>query len=225
MHSSLFLAGLALPLMAFAAPTSRYSPRRLSGAALFPRQDNGTCSLDNVQQPANTMQAPTPDLSLVLIAQGRGTQNYTCSSPTATPAAIGAVATLFNASCAVASGSTLGVIEEDQASIGAHFFVDNTTPEFDIIGLGNTQVKKVENATAPNPQDVPWLRLEAPQGTASPVRQIYRLNTVGGVAPKSCEGVAVGETVTVDYEAQYWIYACRERMNALREKRSLGYQK
>jgi hypothetical protein len=122
----------------------------------------------------------------------------------------------------VASGS-LGSIEEGAASIGAHFFVDNTTPEFDIIGLGNTQVKKTENMTAPDAgQDVPWLLLEAKeQGSSSAVRRIYRLNTEGGVAPTSCAGFGAGETVAVSYEAQYWVYASTEALNVLRRKRAM----
>ncbi|KAF2115620.1 hypothetical protein BDV96DRAFT_471100, partial [Lophiotrema nucula] len=163
-----------------------------------------TCDLAAVPQPTSTLTPPAADLSLVLIALGKGTQNYTCASATGVPSAIGAVAQLFNASCAVAEGN-LGSVTEDASAIGAHFFVDNTTPDFDIIGLGNTELKKAESMAAPQATDVPWLRLEAQQqGTTSPVKQIYRLNTVGGVAPASCEGQ--GEVVTVDYEAQYWVY-------------------
>lgn len=95
------------------------------------------------------------------------------------------------------------------ASIGEHFFVDNTTPAFAILRLGNTQVKKAEEAPAPNAaQDVKWLRLQTQaSGTTSEVKQVYRLNTVGGLAPATCEGKAVGETITVNYSAQYWLYA------------------
>lgn len=218
MHSSLIVAALALPLTLAA-------PYRLP-SEIFRRQDNGTngtCSLAGLQQPANTLTAPAADLELALIALGQGTQNYTCANATATPAAIGAVASLFNASCAVANNAALGSIEEEGASIGAHFFVDNTTPEFDIIGLGETQAKKAEAVAAPQATDVPWLRLEAQQqGTTSAVKQIYRLNTKGGVAPATCEGQTDGSTITVEYEAQYWIYASSEQLAARRMKRSLG---
>lgn len=225
MHSSFFLAGLALPILTFAAPAPQFTPRVRLPDVLFSRQDNGsndTCDLSGLQQPTNTMTAPGSDLSLVLIALGKGTQNYTCANATAAPAAIGAVANLFNASCAVASGS-LGSIQEDAASIGTHFFVDNTTPDFDIIGLGNTQAKKAESMAAPQATDVPWLRLEAQQATsASPVRQIYRLNTLGGVAPSSCQDQDLTKTVTVEYQAQYWIYASKAELQARRKRRSLG---
>ncbi|KAF1997747.1 hypothetical protein P154DRAFT_391523, partial [Amniculicola lignicola CBS 123094] len=167
-----------------------------------------TCNLATTPQPSNTLTPPTTGLTLVLIAQGHGTQNYTCTNATAVPAAIGAVASLFNASCSVASGASLSSISESASAIGAHFFVDSTTPEFDIIGLGDTQAKKVESMVAPVANAVPWLKLEATvSATTGPVREIYRLNTEGGVAPATCEGVVAGGTVKVEYSAQYWIYA------------------
>lgn len=217
---SLVFAGIALPVLTVALPTTHSKHARLP-SSLFARQDNNTCNFSGTPQPPNALTPPTPDLSLVLIAQGVGTQNYTCASANSTPAAIGAVANLFNISCAVADG-TLGSINEDPAAIGAHFFFDATTPEFDIIGLGNTLTKKVENVTAPAAGNVPWLRLEAQaQGTTSAVRQIYRLNTEGGVAPSTCADAVAGETVTVQYKAEYWIYACTKTMNKLRQKSRL----
>jgi hypothetical protein len=154
------------------------------------------------------MTPPTADVSLLLIALGRGTQNYTCATPDSEPSAIGAVAELYNATCSESGPTT------DNSIIGNHYFVDNTTPGFDIPSVGFTLVKKTDNMTAPDSQNVPWLLLEnQEEGSSSPVRMIYRLNTVGGLAPKTCEGVAEGETVTVEYEAQYWIYACKETAN------------
>lgn len=173
-----------------------------------------SCNLSTVSHPASNLTAPTSDMKLVLIALGQGTQNYTCASSTSVPAAIGALAQLYNASCAVASNpsastDSLASIAASSATIGTHFFVDNTTPDFDIQGLGNTEVKKAEDAAAPNPSaDVKWLRLQAQAtGTTSSVKQIYRLRTVGGVAPATCEGRTAGEVITVDYQAQYWVYA------------------
>ncbi len=69
-------------------------------------------------------------------------------------------------------------------------------------------MKKVQaiNATQPA-ENVQLLRLVAQtQGSTSEVKQVYRLNTQGGVAPSSCEGRGVGEVVTVEYSAQYWFY-------------------
>ena len=223
MRSSLVLAGIALPL-SLAFPYN-------SGPSGVKRQDNddsadeGTCDLTNLPQPANTLTPPGADVQLVLIALGQGTQNYSCASETATPTAIGAVAQLFNASCAVAGNEdleSLGEVAEDAAAIGAHFFVDNTTPEFDVVGLGNTRVKKVESMAAPQATNVPWLKLDAQaEGSNSAVKNIYRLETVGGVAPKDCTGRQPGEVVTVEYEAQYWIYAITEIVEQRLGKRSM----
>ncbi|KAF1977805.1 hypothetical protein BU23DRAFT_550479 [Bimuria novae-zelandiae CBS 107.79] len=215
MHPSLVVAALVLPL-ALAAPASS----RLPGTFVR-RQLNDTCGLSAVQQPPSTLTPPDAHNQLVLIALGRGTQNYTCADEASVPASIGAVANLFNASCDVAEATSLGAVSEDANAIGQHFFVDATTPEFDIIGLGNAQVKKVENAAAPQAGNIPWLKLDAKdQSTA--VRNVYRLNTKGGVAPTTCAGQAPGSVVQVAYEAQYWVYASPDAMAARRRKRSLG---
>ncbi|KAF1834522.1 hypothetical protein BDW02DRAFT_498100 [Decorospora gaudefroyi] len=172
-----------------------------------------SCDLSNVQQPASALQQPTSDMSLVLVALGQGTQNYTCADETATPAAFGAMAELFDASCAPSSELIAGATSldslDDPTLLGTHFFLDRTTPDFDLSSLGNTVLKKVEDAPAPDAAaDVKWLRLQTQaQGTTSDVVQIYRLNTVGGHPPATCEGQAPGEVITVDYEAQYWFYA------------------
>jgi hypothetical protein len=215
MHAYFALVAVALPL-AFAAP--------LQGADLFRRQDNAsatepTCDLSGLQQPANTLTPPTTGLELEIIARGKGTQNYTCADAAAKPVAIGAVASLFNASCTVANGG-LGDVQED--AVGKHFFADNTTPEFDIIGIANTQFKKTENMTAPTgAQDVPWLKLDA-VGSSSPVKLVYRLNTEGGVAPATCSGQAANSVVTVPYEAEYWVYVDPAQLAARKMKRSLA---
>lgn len=150
--------------------------------------------------PADAAALPAPDTAntLVLIAQGVGTQNYTCANDTATPSSIGAVATLSDISC-----SSAGPV------VGRHFFADLTTPEFDVARLGNTQLSKTAAIAAPanTDGDVPWLLLtaKAGAGTTSNVKQIYRLLTEGGSAPASCAGQP--SVVTVDYKAQYWFYA------------------
>ncbi|KAF2639346.1 hypothetical protein P280DRAFT_59367 [Massarina eburnea CBS 473.64] len=210
------IATIALPYVLAA-------PYRLPGE-IFSRQTNTSCNLSETPQPTNTLTPPAAGLELVLIALGHGTQNYTCANASTgtAPASIGAVAQLFNASCEVATNKLdLGSIEESNAAIGAHFFFDNTTPEFDIIGIGETQTKKIAvDSTTPSAADVPWLMLEAQSsGSTSTVRQIYRLNTKGGVAPTTCEGRSA--VVTVDYTAQYWVYASSAEVAERRRKRSL----
>lgn len=183
-------------------------------APFYTRQENSTnvtamCDLSTVSQPASGLTPPSPDLRLILVAHGEGTQNYTCATPSSTPAAIGAIAQLYNASCEVASPGVAQNNIVQAAAIGKHFFSDLTTPDFDIPQLGNTKVKKIEDVAAPKPSaDVRWLLLQAqPAESTSQVKFVYRLNTVGGLAPASCEGRAEGEVVTVQYQAQYWIYS------------------
>ncbi|PSN61304.1 hypothetical protein BS50DRAFT_158035 [Corynespora cassiicola Philippines] len=208
MLSSAIFTTLALPL-ALAAPLSTFlrPPHHLSARQSNDTNDT-TCDLSGIAQPENTLQPPSSNLSLMLIALGHGTQNYTCgANATAAPSSFGALATLYDASCAVATARPPleNLIQDSQAQIGEHFFADLTTPEFVIQGMEPTFAKKAEAVDAPDKAaDVAWLRLEAVSQGA--VKMVYRLNTKGGVAPGSCEGVVEGETVTVDYEALYWIY-------------------
>lgn len=196
---SRILAGSALQL-GFAAP---FSPSQ-NGTT------NGTpaCDLSIVRQPANALTPPSPDLRLVLVARGEGTQNFTCITQDSTPSAIGAIAELFDASCEVANPSVAQNSLAQAAGIGNHFFTDLTTPAFDIPSLGNTKTKKIEEVTAPNPStDIKWLKLQAQPDSTSQVKYIYRLNTAGGLAPTNCAGRSEGEVITVPYHAQYWVYA------------------
>ncbi|KAJ4368981.1 hypothetical protein N0V83_006063 [Neocucurbitaria cava] len=212
MHASILLSAIALVL-----PLTLAAPAPPRGPPSSPTPSEAAKTPPPPPRPLRQPPAPTPiqqQHRLVLVALGTGTQNYTCSTDlTAAPAAIGALAQLFNASCALSSDPTastqsLGSIEES-ASIGAHFFLDSTTPDFDITGLGNTEAKKAEEIVSPQgSENVKWLRLTAQAtGTTSSVKEIYRLNTVGGVAPANCAGRTAGEVVTVDYQAQYWVYA------------------
>lgn len=73
----------------------------------------GNCSLSSTVVPLNgtTIKLPQPStgLNLKYIALGRGTQNYTCENSTssAVPVSVGAVATLFDASCIASKSLTL----------------------------------------------------------------------------------------------------------------------
>lgn len=77
----------------------------------------GNCSLANASLPLNDTKRVLPDPSLHLtlkyVAVGRGTQNYSCPSTdassrnTTAPAAIGAAATLFDASCVASTSINL----------------------------------------------------------------------------------------------------------------------
>lgn len=110
-------------------------PGPLRLAATFSRISNeldhislGNCSLKDVTLPLNDTKAklpsPSPGLNLKYIALGRGTQNYSCPSSTdshqsrdaSKPVAIGAAATLFDASCL--ASTSISLLHELPAVIG-----------------------------------------------------------------------------------------------------------
>ncbi|KAL2840697.1 hypothetical protein BJY01DRAFT_17167 [Aspergillus pseudoustus] len=70
----------------------------------FTNLDLINCPLSEISLPQSTLPAPSEGLSLQFLTIGRGTQNYTCATNTntSTPEAIGATATLFDASCLAA---------------------------------------------------------------------------------------------------------------------------
>ena len=100
---------------------------------------------------------------------------------------------------------------------GLHTFYNLTTPRFnlDVIspGLNNGLIlsKKVANSTAwPNATSnangvIPYLKLDAIDGTQGNYAHVYRMQTEGGMQPKNCSANA--GVFTVPYAATYWIYA------------------
>ena len=146
------------------------------------------CPLNDVPPPINDPSAkldgPSPGLALKYVALGRGTQNYSCpSASNAVPTAIGAVATLFDASClAVTFPNILNnmppalvqmsqnatfatAMALDQLSsakngslvLGQHYFVDSVTPSFDFRNFGHPdwiEATKEESVSAP-PYSIP----------------------------------------------------------------------
>lgn len=171
------------------------------------------------------------------VAIGHGTQNYTCPSPsnaTAVPIAIGAIATVYNASCIAArypsllsllpslvkdlplsTSDTKPLSQQDQLYVsGHHYFLDSTLPTFDLRSLaygdGLGVVSAVKNASVAAPASaelgsVPWLKLQVvSQEDGSSIQEVYRLNTAGGAAPASCDGLE--GMLEVSYAAEYWFF-------------------
>ncbi|KAJ5225681.1 Protein of unknown function DUF3455 [Penicillium chermesinum] len=150
----------------------------------------GNCSISNTVLPLNDTkeQLPNPSAGLTLkhIAIGRGTQNYSCpdaSGPRSTtqPTAVGAAATLFDASCVAAQSLTLlhelpplvgtasvgslGFLAEalslatnsTDLILGEHYFNADGDPVFDLRlgGSGDWAVtSKKASVDAPQPQDI-----------------------------------------------------------------------
>ncbi|ESZ97625.1 hypothetical protein SBOR_2026 [Sclerotinia borealis F-4128] len=116
------------------------------------------CNLNKAVQPIlSPTPLPGPSTGLILkhVAIGRGTQNYTCgTNATAAPVAVGAVATLFNASCVASTypdllsklpnvalqfnlnlspSSPMQNLNPANLMIsGHHFFTNPSTPFFDL---------------------------------------------------------------------------------------------
>ncbi|KAG9247612.1 hypothetical protein BJ878DRAFT_156579 [Calycina marina] len=130
------------------------------------------CNLNNAELPASSLPTPAAGLTLHHVAIGRGTQNYSCDADaTAAPTALGALATLYNASCIASTYPDLLAIlpnlalqfniQNTTASLpasnlmisGHHFFSNLTTPVFDLntaaMSLGEGSFSKNTSAVAP----------------------------------------------------------------------------
>jgi hypothetical protein len=74
---------------------------------------------------------------------------------------------------------------------------------------GSKVVGAVLERATPDPDAIPWLKLEAKSkdgpGIFDNVTYIQRVNTVGGKAP-TAPGDSVGEVVRVPYTAEYYFY-------------------
>jgi hypothetical protein len=139
---------------------------------------------------------------------------------------VGALASLFNATCVAAESPMLlamlpGIALEfpvpaatdaaaDAFLSGHHYFLDKTTPFFDLDttahSWGTAACTKTNASAAPDPtKDVPWLMLTVKSADGCTLSEIYRVNTAGGVAPANCEGQSA--TIEVDYAAEYWMFS------------------
>ncbi|KAI1609220.1 ureidoglycolate dehydrogenase [Exophiala viscosa] len=134
-----------------------------------------TCDLSNAVLPVAPVPLPTPGANLTLehVALGRGVQNYTCANSTATPAAVGAVARFYNASCVASDypdlltllpnlalqyplpSATDAPLEPSDLTLSTHhFFSNTTTPVFAFDAptspdLGRVFAQKINQTDAP----------------------------------------------------------------------------
>ncbi|EFX01424.1 conserved fungal protein [Grosmannia clavigera kw1407] len=199
MHPSAALLLSAVAVAVLAAPaypalsSSAATPDALDTASAYfslladkvqqSRSALPACDLTAAQLPSSSVSPslPPPSDGLVLkhVAIGRGTQNYTCSSAnsTAAPAAVGAVATLFNASCIAAAYPDLlnllpavvlpfNLTDDDVTAFsdrlypsnldvsGHHFFTTASTPFFNLDApsqpLGHAACSKNNTQAAPS---------------------------------------------------------------------------
>lgn len=93
-----------------------------------------------------------------------------------------------------------------------HYFDAEGVPFFDLERAGAGSVGVEKNASSPAPASagvglegepaVGWLQLIKAEGSEAKggLEEVYRVGTVGGSAPETCEGMP--ESFEVDYAAQ-----------------------
>jgi len=148
------------------------------------------CPTFNLTLPASSLPSPSFNLTLKHIAFAFGVQNYTCTSLSPVPVAIGALATLYDIAAlsqqpvwpAVASslGCTYALLPPSASLdapfalayvpvLGHHFFSAQGSPSFDLFATGDRlQTRRVAGTPAPggacaNAEGrgaVDWLALE-----------------------------------------------------------------
>ncbi len=176
----------------------------------------------------DTPDLSTTNLTLSYVAIGRGVQNYTCASPSATPVALGAIATLFDATTLAYESEALvhaipplAVYMPQPSSnlalaagifkpLGHHCFDAAGTPTFDLTAVGKILYgAKSGDVKAPGTANkgpagtgaVDWLELSKKATYTSVGAQLaYRVVTAGGNAPAVCSKAGV---ITVQYAAEY----------------------
>ncbi|TEY61469.1 hypothetical protein BOTCAL_0168g00020 [Botryotinia calthae] len=190
-----------------------------------------TCATPLLPSTGVASALPTPSGTLAYVALGRGIQNYTCSAVGATPVALGAVASLYDATeyakCASTAFNNLPAIavytnlpSTSSASfmglepLGKHFFDASGTPTFDlssvskILYAGKTGGVAAPINSSPGPADtgaVDWLSLTAKSTYVSVgLTSVYRVETAGGNSINPCTTAGVQ---SVQYAAQYWFYS------------------
>ncbi|KUJ11821.1 uncharacterized protein LY89DRAFT_653261 [Mollisia scopiformis] len=179
----------------------------------------------------NVPDLPTTNLTLLYVAIGRGIQNYTCTAAGATPSAVGAIATLFDATSLAFTDETavhaippVAVYMPQPTSslalkagvfnpIGHHYFDAAGTPTFDLTAVdkilfggktGDVKAPTTANVGPDGTGAVDWLQLTKKSTyTSVGVQVAYRLVTAGGSAPATCSNSSL---ITVPYAAEYWFY-------------------
>jgi hypothetical protein len=141
---------------------------------------------------------PTAKESLAMVVPAKGVQIYECRAAKAGGyewAFVGPEADLFDG---------------NGKRIGRHY----GGPHWEAADGSRILGALKERADAPAADAIPWLLLGAksvgPDGSFSKVTSIQRVNTVGGVAPKSgCSQAAAGSPARIAYTADYYFFSPR----------------
>ena len=141
-----------------------------------------------------------PGESLAMIVPAKGVQIYECRAAKDRP---GAYEWAF-----VAPDAEL--FDTKGKAIGKHY----AGPHWEATDGSKIIGSLKERADAPQPDAIPWLLLTAksvgPPGAFSRITSIQRVNTAGGVAPKTpCSGSNAGTAARVPYSADYYLLTRR----------------
>jgi len=175
---------------------------------------------------------PSPTSSPSIIALGVGTQNYTCNSTTSTYSSNVAVADLYDITDLIKSNTKDSLCKlylknsqdcsaEDNplqlSHVGLHYFDASSKPNFDFTKSEHGWLQAKKGASVPAPASaskgvepeangaVDWLYLlDNGAGVSHELQSVYRVQTAGGVPPKTCSG---NEQIEIPYAAEYWFYA------------------
>ncbi|KAL9572172.1 hypothetical protein ACKAV7_003660 [Fusarium commune] len=168
--------------------------------------------------------APPRGVTLKHIALGFGIQNYSCAGAGATPAAVGALAVLYDVTCLYPGQARSSLKAKKWASLPSD--VLNTrkvplnrnddgasptlVPTFDLDKANQLLIAKIDGIKAPasapvGPEGtgaVDWLYL-GDAGGSQGVSFVYRVLTAGGAS----HGCKAKGTDSTSYTTFYWFYA------------------
>lgn len=188
---------------------------------LHSRSKSTACDL---QLPTSSLPQVPGNTTLKFVALGVGTQNYTCTGEDQAGGVTlsnGAVATLFDITetlCTTSGRGSLRLFGRHtdntwgfDRQLGHHYFTPDLVPTFDLLHTHfHTFVSARKNASVPAPgqsklplPSIDWLYLvpDRNKPNTGDIAAVYRVNTLGGVAPFNCVN-----NVSVFYMAQYWFY-------------------
>ena len=141
---------------------------------------------------------PIGNESLAMIAAAKGAQIYECRATKDRADTYGWAFVAPEADLFDASGR----------KIGKHY----AGPRWESLDGSKIAGSVKEQVNAARADAIPWLLLVTksvgPQGSFSRITSVRRVNTVGGVAPKTgCTQSAVGTVVRIPYTADYYFLA------------------
>jgi hypothetical protein len=178
---------------------------------------------------------PSPTLAFAYAAIGRGIQNYSCSAVGAAPSAIGAIATLFDATAlassnpaafnalpgqavAVPAGSdgcfSLPSANKNLKTLGNHYFLQDGTPTFNLTSVSKL-IEASKNASITAPSTAPtspggatavaWLQLNAKPAPYTSIG-IGQAYRVQTAGGNPPATCSSTSVISVQYSAQYWFF-------------------